>query len=111
MGGALRQAGIVAAGALHALEHHMEDLGVDHQRARRLAEMLRDGGVRCDVSTVETNIVVFRVEDAAAFTKKMGPLVGLGAISPTAVRAVTHRDLDDASIERAAKAIITAATL
>ena len=110
MGGALRQAGIVAAGALHALDHHMGDLATDHKRARRFAELLRDGGASCGV--VETNIVVFRVDpavqSAAAFTKKLAPMVGLGAISPTEVRAVTHRDLDDASIERAAKAILAA---
>ena len=75
MGGALRQAGIVAAGALWALEHHVERLAQDHANARVLAEGLAAlPGVDIDPASVATNIVVFRVADARALcTQLAGP--------------------------------------
>lgn len=107
LGGAMRQSGILAAAALHALEHHMDDLADDHRRARRLAEGLRDAGFGCDVDAVETNIVPFDVpKDASewlADAKQRGVL--LGAIGPQRIRAVTHRDLDDAAIDEALKVL------
>ena len=67
-GGAMRQAGIVAAGALYALDHHVERLADDHENARALAEGLAEiEGVELDPDEVETNIVVFGVPDAEAF--------------------------------------------
>ncbi len=103
MGGALRQAGILAAGALHALAHHRDDLAEDHRRARVLATGLLEAGYRCEVDTVETNIVVFEVEeDAAMFMARARERgVALGAIGPRTIRAVTHRDLDDEGVARA----------
>ena len=69
LGGAMRQAGIVAAAGLYALDHHVERLAEDHANARRLAEGLAAlDGVALDPATVETNIVIFEVPDAAAFT-------------------------------------------
>ena len=65
LGGAMRQAGIVAAGALYALDHNVERLAEDHANARLLAEALAQiDGVAIDPSTVESNIVLFWVEDA-----------------------------------------------
>ncbi len=110
LGGALRQAGIVAAGALHAIRHHRADLAEDHRRARALAEAVVAGGVRCDIETVETNMVRFEVSDAPALVAQLAGQVGLSAIGPQTIRAVTHRDLDDDAITRAAAAIVAAHT-
>ena len=67
-GGAMRQAGIVAAAGLYALDHHVERLADDHANARALAEGLAEiAGVELDPEQVETNIVVFGVPDAPAF--------------------------------------------
>ena len=100
MGGALRQAGILAAGALHALRHHLGGLQHDHRRARRLAEGLVALGA--DPSRTETNIVAFEHSDAAAFVARAAAVgVKIGAMGPRVVRLTTHRDLDDEAIEGA----------
>jgi threonine aldolase len=106
LGGAMRQAGIVAAGGLHALDHHVERLADDHGRARRLAEGLAAlPGVEIDASTVETNIVIFAVPDAPAFCAALGRAdVTMGPLDARRVRAVTHLDVDDAGIEQALEA-------
>jgi threonine aldolase len=103
LGGAMRQAGVIAAAGLYALDHHVERLADDHARARRLADGLAAlPGVEIDPSTVETNIVVFTVPDAPEFCAALGRAdVTMGALGPTRVRAVTHLDVDDAGIERA----------
>ncbi|MEM7606752.1 MAG: GntG family PLP-dependent aldolase [Myxococcota bacterium] len=103
MGGALRQSGIVAAAALYGLEHHRDDLESDHRRARELASGLGSAGYACQ--PVETNMVVFEVRDAHAFVEAAAPQVQLGAISPTKIRAVTHRDLSDADLAQAIEAL------
>jgi len=104
-GGAMRQAGIVAAGALHALDHHVERLTEDHANARVLAEGLAAlPGVEIDPDRVETNIVIFDVPvEAAAFCRDLedGHGVVMGAFGPHRVRAVTHLDVDRAGIDRA----------
>jgi threonine aldolase len=106
MGGALRQSGILAAGCLHALDHHVERLGEDHANARVLADAIAAlPNVTLDPAKVETNIVVFETSDAAWLVKRLaehGILVG--ALSPHVVRAVTHLDIDRAGIERAIEA-------
>ena len=103
LGGAMRQAGIVAAAGLYALEHHVERLAEDHARARRLAEGLAAlPGVEIDAATVETNIVIFGVADAPAFADALDARgVRIGAIGPRRLRAVTHLDVGDDGIERA----------
>jgi threonine aldolase len=103
LGGAMRQSGIVAAAGLYALEHHVERLADDHARARRLAEGLAAlPGVELDPATVETNIVIFAVPDAAAFTAALAADdVEMSQFGPTRMRAVTHLDVDDAGIDRA----------
>src|SRR3954452_18998875 len=106
LGGAMRQAGIVAAAGLHALDHHVDRLADDHARARRLAEGLAAlPGVDIDPGTVETNIVIFGVPDAPAFCAALEREgVGMLPVGPDRVRAVTHLDVDDAGIERALEA-------
>jgi threonine aldolase len=103
MGGSMRQAGIVAAAALYALDHNVERLADDHSLASRLAHGLAEvPGVRLDPATVETNIVVFRVDDAFAFSEALRSHdVWIGALDATTLRAVTHLDVDAAALEKA----------
>jgi threonine aldolase len=105
LGGALRQAGIVAAGALYALDHHVERLAEDHENAQTLARAL-SGLVDVDPGEVETNIVIFGVEDAAGFCARLEALgVRMGAVGPRSVRAVTHLDVDGEAVQLAVKAV------
>jgi threonine aldolase len=109
LGGAMRQAGIIAAGALYALDHNVERLADDHELARVLARGL-DGipGLSIDVAAVETNIVVFEVADAPALVAALREHgVRMGALGPTTVRAVTHLDVDRAGVEQAIDAVRT----
>jgi threonine aldolase len=108
-GGALRQAGIVAAAGLHALEHNVERLADDHARARRLAEAWSAAGLPVNLELVETNFVQVDVEqlgldvpDALARLREHGVL--LSPTRPGVLRAVTHLDLSDDDIEQAAEA-------
>ena len=72
LGGAMRQAGVLAAAALHALDHHVERLATDHANARRLAAGLAEiDGVRIEPDRVETNIVIFEVADAHEICGRM----------------------------------------
>jgi len=102
----MRQAGIIAAAGLYALDHHVERLADDHVNARRLAEGLAAiEGVTIDPADVETNIVVFEVADAAAFCAALeADGVRMGTLGPHGVRAVTHLDVDAAGIEQAVAA-------
>jgi threonine aldolase len=110
-GGAMRQAGIVAAAGVYALEHNIDRLADDHVRARRLAEELLVAGVPVDLEQVETNFVQIdvrplelSVEDAMARLEAAG--VGLTrTMKPGLLRAVTHLDVTDEDIERAIEAI------
>jgi threonine aldolase len=106
LGGAMRQSGILSAGALFALEHNVERLADDHVRARRLAEGLAElPGIELDPARVETNIVVFRVADAAGFCSRLeAEGIRMGALDEHEVRAVTHLDVDDTGLERALEA-------
>jgi len=106
MGGAMRQAGIIAAGGVYALRHHVKRLAEDHANARRLAEGLaRLPGVRLDPSTIETNIVFFDLTGSlsapAAVERMLARGVRMGALGARTIRAVTHLDVDGAGVERA----------
>lgn len=104
-GGAMRQAGIVAAGCLYALDHHVERLSEDHENARYLAEGLAAiDGIDLDPATVETNIVLFEVEDGPGLVKRIADRVELQAVGPKRVRAVTHLDVTRDDIDRALSA-------
>ena len=110
-GGALRQAGIVAAAGVYALDHHVARLADDHARARRLARALAEAGLLVDLERVETNFVQIDLaplglERAEALARLAEAGVGLSAtIHPTVIRAVTHLEIGDAEIERAAELV------
>ena len=107
LGGAMRQAGIVAAGALYALDHHVDRLAEDHALARVLADGLAGlPGVTIDPDDVETNIVIFEHDDAerlCASLKERGVI--MGAVGGRRVRAVTHLDVDADGIQTALEAL------
>jgi threonine aldolase len=110
-GGAMRQAGIIAAGGVYALRHHVARLAEDHQRARRLAKGLAAlPGIRLDPKEVETNIVIFDVSGTGLSGEAFGARtlashgVRFSVLGPTTVRAVTHLDIPADGIERALEA-------
>jgi threonine aldolase len=107
MGGALRQAGIVAAAGLYALDHNVERLAEDHENARVLAEGIAElRGASIDPSKVETNIVIFEVDDPAGVVAALlAEGVEMTQMGPGRVRAVTHMDVDRAGIDRALVAL------
>lgn len=109
-GGAMRQAGIVAAAALYALDHHVERLAEDHANARALAEGLAEiPGVRVDPSTVETNIVFVESDDAPELHARLREEgVEMGLFGAHRIRAVCHLDVDRAAVERAVAAVAAA---
>ena len=103
----MRQAGIIAAAGIYALDHHVERLADDHARARRLAEGWQAAGLPVDLDQVQTNFVQVDVgaigvgrDEALASLREAG--VGLSStIHPTVLRAVTHLDVGDDDIDRA----------
>jgi threonine aldolase len=105
-GGGMRQVGVLAAAAILSLENRGR-LSQDHARAKRLATAIAGlPGIRLDPGSVETNIVIFEVSDAPSFIaslKEQGVLAA--GVSRTAVRLVTHLDVDDQGVDRAIDAI------
>ncbi len=106
-GGGMRQAGILAAAASHALRHHQARIGEDHVAAKAVAERAATlEGAQVDLALVETNIINVNLEapltgDAVALAAKdLGLLVN--ASGPRRVRVVTHMDATHADVERAA---------
>ena len=109
LGGAMRQAGLIAAAALYTLEHHVERLGEDHERAARLAGGLAAlPGAALQVATPETNIVFFEIAgalDGIEFRERLATEgVLCSGTGPQRVRMVTHLDVDDAAIDAAVAA-------
>jgi threonine aldolase len=110
-GGAMRQAGIVAAAGVYALDHHVARLADDHARARRLADGLAAAGLPVDPAATETNFVQLDARAlgltaaaAAARIAETGVLLS-ATIHPGILRAVTHLDVDDTGIDHALTAI------
>ena len=106
MGGSLRQAGIVAAGMLYALDHHVERLADDHRRAARLAEALARFDA-IELAPVETNIIYFRYKrgkssELADKLRQKGVIVS--QMPPDRLRACTHLGITDAGLDRAIEA-------
>ena len=111
-GGAMRQSGILAAAGLWALDHNFARLAEDHANARLLAERLAGlRGISLDLATVQSNIVIFRLEEGApdaatvvARAQELGVLVS--AFAARTVRAVTHLDVSRADCELAADRLV-----
>ena len=108
LGGGMRQAGVIAAAGLVALEAMVDRLTDDHARARRLAEAVAerwpDGG--CDPARIRTNVVTWRHADALSLIDRLADEgVLAGTIAPGVVRLVTHHDVDDEGVARAVKAL------
>jgi threonine aldolase len=107
LGGAMRQAGLLAAAGLYALDHNVERLAEDHANARRFANALKTNPrVELDLATVQTNIVVFHVgpdapEAATLVERARERGVLLFAFGTRTVRAVTHLDVTRGECERA----------
>lgn len=112
IGGALRQAGFLAAAGLYALDHNIERLAEDHENARRFGEIVAQcSGVRLDPPQIDTNIVFVDVADAgvtaAAVRDRLEERgINIGAMGVTRLRAVTHLDVNRAQVEEAAAAFI-----
>jgi threonine aldolase len=111
-GGAMRQAGIIAAAALYALDHHVDRMADDHANARAMAQGLAGiDGIVIDPREVETNLVYFELapqvpQDGAAFCKaQLARGVRMVALGPRRVRAVTHLDIDAADVATAINAV------
>jgi len=110
LGGGMRQAGILAAAGLIALEYGPTRLHEDHANARLLAEALAHiEGVAVDLESVETNIVIFRLTGGLSATELVARMKARGvlisAVGRDAIRMVTHLDVDRGACVRAAEAL------
>jgi threonine aldolase len=111
-GGAMRQSGILAAAGLWALDHNLARLAEDHANARLLAERLAGlRGVSLDLATVQSNIVIFRLEEGApdaatVVARAQERDVLVSAFAARTVRAVTHLDVSRADCELAADRLV-----
>jgi threonine aldolase len=112
IGGALRQAGIVAAAGIYALEHHVERMSEDHANAKRLALAIEGApGIEIDASTVETNMVFFKIDalglSSSDFVNQLIERSGVrvSAPGPTLIRAIPHLDITTEQVDEAGIAI------
>ena len=106
LGGGMRQAGVLAAAALYALDHHLQPLADDHDHAQRLADTLQATGWARVPVRPETNIVFAETADnsAADIAQRLSTLgVRCSALSANRVRFVTHRDVSRAQIDQACR--------
>ena len=100
LGGGMRQAGILAAAGLYALEHNVERLAGDHANAERLAQGLAAAGLKVD--PVQTNMVFAAIpKEAVPALKAHLEAQGIAALVGSRMRMVTHLDVDAADIDRA----------
>jgi threonine aldolase len=105
LGGGMRQAVVVAAAGLFALDHHLARLAEDHANARRLAQGLVEIGCAVE-ETPETNIVMLRVPEPGGFQRRARERgVLLSRIGPDVLRAVTHLDVGAADVDEALERI------
>ncbi len=110
LGGGMRQAGVLAAAGLIALEEGPKRLHEDHANARLIAEALAStDGVDLDLATVETNIVIFRLTDGLSAANLVARLktrgILMSAIAPDTIRLVTHLDVSREQCIDAAQAL------
>jgi threonine aldolase len=111
LGGGMRQAGIIAAGALYALDHHVDRLAEDHQNAQTLAKAVEETtGLSLESGPVETNLVWINVDPSLGTAKEVvarlkGAGVLVSALGAQVIRACTHLDVSKEEILRAVEAI------
>lgn len=111
LGGALRQAGIVAAAGIYAFENHLERLREDHANAKTLANRLKEiDGIHIDPNEVETNLVFFEIDPSRGLASQLSKSlaeknVKVGAFGPTRLRACTHLDVSEEDVLHAASMI------
>ena len=112
-GGTMRQNGILAAGALYALEHHLDDLSRDHDRAQCLARAF-DGMPGVRVVSPQTNIVMLELDPPRVASEVVRAARAAGVLliawTPSRIRMVTHRDLTDADVQTAISVLSTVLT-
>ena len=108
-GGGMRQAGFLAAAGIYALDHHVERLKDDHRRAKVIAETLAKASYVSSVLPVETNIVIFNLNDQLApeqFVAKLAAQdIKATGFGKQAIRLVTHLDFTDEMLERTVKVL------
>lgn len=110
-GGAMRQAGLIAAAGIYALENHVERLADDHANARHFAELIAEiPGIRLDLNAVQTNMIYFDTSESGLSAPQVNERllargVRIGDIDDTQMRAVTHIDVDRTGVEEAAGAL------
>ena len=113
-GGAMRQVGIFAAAAEHALDYHLDDLPVDHANARAIAETLAASPLfDLDLDRVQTNIVIFGLREGAVDAPSVVARAGAAGVAVLAVgdriRVVTHRDVTTEECLEAARTLVRVA--
>lgn len=103
-GGGMRQAGVLAAAGLYALDHHIMRLKEDHRRAKSIADVLIASDYLDWIMPVETNIIIFRLKnhyDALSFVKQLNEQdIQCLSIGNNQVRMVTHLDISDLMVEK-----------
>ena len=112
IGGAMRQAGIIAAAGIYALNHHVERMAEDHAHAKRLAEGIAGApGIGIDVESLETNMVRFDVSESGISAQAFGDQllaesgVRVSVIGPSLIRLIPHIGISTADVDEAAQAI------
>ncbi|MBV7334693.1 threonine aldolase family protein [Chloroflexi bacterium TSY] len=113
IGGALRQAGFLAAAGLYALEHHVDRLAEDHEKARRFGEIVAQcEGVCLTPELIQTNLVFIDIAETGLKAIDVRDRletrgINIGAMGETRLRAVTHLDVNRAQVEEAAHAFVS----
>lgn len=110
-GGSMRQAGIIAAGALHALENHIDRLAEDHQHAQILGKTVNQcEGLSLPGESIDTNIVIFAVDEQLGTAKQVVQRlaeqdIAVSAIAPQLIRAVTHLGITEQDVRQVGRAL------
>ena len=102
----MRQVGYLAAAAIYALDHNIDRLKIDHERARSIGSELTKLSWVNDVMPIDTNILIFSVDDVTAVMQKLKE-AGVMAVpfGPNQIRFVTHLDFTDDDLERTVSAL------
>ena len=106
-GGGFRQAGLLAAGALYALEHNRDRLTIDHENARAFAVSINESdAITVDLGSVQTNLVYFTTPNADELAEAcLAAGVSMLALDPTTIRAVFHLDISPEDATKAAEIV------